>query len=76
MVDTARSKAHLADLESTALTPEDVAFGDPDVGEFDVHVTVRGIVMTKDMHRPDNLDTGGVDRHKDLGLLAERFCIG
>ena len=27
------------------------------------------------MHRADNFNTGGVDRHKDLRLLTERFGI-
>ena len=43
--------------------------GHPHVVELDVHVAVRGVVVAEHVHRPEDLDAGGVDGHQDLRLL-------
>ncbi|KIN78935.1 Regulatory protein, TetR [Sulfitobacter mediterraneus KCTC 32188] len=76
MVNTAWSKAHLADFKTAPFAPKHVFLRHAHIGELDVHMPVRRIVMAKDMHRAQDLNTGVVHRHKDLALLAERFGVG
>ena len=63
-------RRHLADLEAAALAEEHVGSGHAHVVEPDVHVAVRGVVAAEHGHRAQHLDTGGVHRHEDLGLLC------
>ena len=43
MVDTTRPQTPLRNFESTPWTQDNVVLGDPDLVEFDAHMTVRGI---------------------------------
>ena len=75
MVNAPRPKPHLGNLKALAFTPEDIALWHTDVGEADVHMPVWRVVMTKDMHGAQDVHTGCVNRHQDLGLLAEGLSI-
>ena len=75
VVNTSRPEAELRDLEAAALAPEDVRLGYAHIGELDVHVPVRCIVLAEHVHRPDDLHTGGIDRDEDLRLLLVRVSV-
>src|SRR3546814_19007080 len=75
VVDAAGAEAHLADLEAAALAQQRVRFGHPHVGEPDVHVAVRGVVVAEDGHRSEDLDVRLVDREQARRLLLVRRRI-
>ena len=75
VVDSARAEAQLGDLEATTLTEEHVRRGNTAVGEPEVHVPVRGVVVTEDVHRPHDLDAGRVLGYQDLALLLVRRTV-
>ena len=76
MVNTPRPEAQLTDLESFSFTHQDILFGYAHVGKADVHMAVRGIIMAKHVHRPQNLNARRVNWDKDLALLTKRIGIG
>ena len=75
VVNTTRSKTHLRNFKTLAFAPKNAVFRHAHIGESNVHMAVRCIVMTKHMHGSKDFNTGVIHRHKDLGLLAERFGI-
>ncbi len=66
VVDAARAKAQLRDLEPATLAQQDVVLWYADVGETNVHMPVRGVVFTEDLHAADDLNAGSVHRDQDL----------
>ena len=72
VVDAARAEAQLRDLEAAPLAEEDVVLRHAHVGEAEVHVAVRRVVVAEHVHRAEDLDAGRVHRHEDLRLLEVR----
>lgn len=66
VVDAPGAETHLADLEAAALAEQHVVDGYAHVGEPQVHVSVRRVVVTEHVHRAEDLDAGRVHRHEDL----------
>ena len=72
MVDAARTEASLRDFETASLAKEDAACGHAHVVEHDLHVTVRGVVVTEHgqrAHARDAFGIGGNEDHRLLGVL-------
>jgi hypothetical protein len=70
VVDTARSKTALDNLETAALTENHVRDGDADVVENDVAVAVRSVIVTIDVQHAFHGDTREAGGYEDHGLLA------
>ena len=66
VVDAARAEAQLADLEAAALAEEDVLLRHPHVGEPEVHVAVRRVVVAEHVIGP-TISTPGVS-------IGTRIC--
>ena len=77
MVDSPGAQAELlADLKPATYAEKDVFLWDAHIGKSDMHMAMRRIVMFKNMHRAQDLDSGGVDGDKDLRLLLQGFRVG
>ncbi len=78
MVDTARAKAPLRDLEAAAFAQQHVGDRHADVLQFHFHVAVRRIIITEHRQVAQDGDARRVHRHQDHRLLrvALRFEIG
>ena len=50
--------------------------GDPHVGQADLAVAVRGIVVAEYGERPHDLDPGRVHGHDDESMLLVPFLVG
>ena len=69
MVDAARSEPALRDLEAAALAQDQVLRRHPRVGEVDLHVAVRRVVVAEHRQRPQRAHSRGIDRHDQHRLL-------
>ena len=76
VVDAARAEADLGDLEAAALAEQHVLLRHAHVGEAQVHVAVRRVVVAEHVHRAEDLDAGRVHRHEDLRLALVRRAVG
>ncbi len=76
MVDTARAKATLSDLEATAFTQQDVGNRYAHVVVFDLGVAVRSVVIAEYVQVAHDLHAGGVQRDQNHALLQVLGCIG
>jgi hypothetical protein len=69
MMDAARSKTSLDDLKAPALTEDKTGDRNSDIGEGDLSVAMRRIVIAVDRKHTLDLDTGSTVGHKNHGLL-------
>ncbi len=69
VVDAARPKAALRDLEATAFAEQDVARRHANIFENDLGVAVRRIVKAEHRQHAQHFHAGSVERHEDLRLL-------
>ena len=76
VVDAAGAEAYLRDLEAASLPEQDVLLRHAHVGEAQVHVAVRRVVLAEHVHGTEDLDAGRVHRHEDLRLAVVGRCLG
>jgi len=69
VVNTTGSETTLSDFETTTFSEEDVVDWNAYVVEFDLSVTVRSIVVSKDRQHTVNSNTFGVGWYENHGLL-------
>ena len=70
VVDAARPKAPLRDLEPAAFAQQHVRGGDADVVELDFHVPVGRIVIAEHRQVADDFDAGAIEFHQHHRLLG------
>src|SRR6267142_7082498 len=75
VMDAARSEPDLRDFKTAAFAEQHVFLRHPAIVEAQMHVAARRVVVAEHVHRAQNLDAGGVDRHQDLRLLLARRRI-
>jgi hypothetical protein len=66
MVDAPRAQPPLRHLEAAPLAQDHGVGGHADVGEADVHVPVRRVVMAEDLHRAQHLDPVAVGGDQNI----------
>ena len=62
-MDSARTEAHLRDLEAPALAKQNVFFWHTHIVEANVHMTPGRMVFTKDLHTLKYFDTFSICWH-------------
>ena len=70
MVNAAWPEPALRDLEPASLAEQHVFGGHADILKDHLHMAVRGVVVTEDGQRPDDLDSWRVERHQDHRMAA------
>src|SRR5690606_32849524 len=74
MVDTARAKPSLRDLEAAAFAEQDMIRRNAYVLELDFGMAMRRIVIAKDAEGALHIDAGRIHRHDDHRLLVVERC--
>ena len=75
MMNASGAEANLGNFEAAALAEQDVLLGNTAVVETDVHMAVGRVVLSEDVHRPEDLEPFRVRRHENLRLARMRRTI-
>ena len=69
VMDSARPKAALGDFEAATFAEQQVRYRYANIFQFDFHMAMRRIVISKDREVANDVHAFGIGRHQDLRLL-------
>ena len=75
MVDAAWPQTQLGNFEAAPFAEQNVFLRHTHVLKTDVHVAMRRVRITEDVHRAEDRNTWMRQRHEDLALLLVRLCV-